>query len=268
MKTLRKKAKVFRNWALVVTVVALLFLVIIVAMVFQLIKKNKEISKLTEKNIELQELQRVNDLYKDQMSAVADLVQGLDNCIIELDQANRELEIKYNSLVTLLNHYQKREELYNKYEWALIYDGNRTDIEYESILTLEKMAADNRYGTDAVALTLALAIQESHGIADAKSSTSTATGLGQLIYSTAKYSYEKLLGNGDDTYKREYAFDPNTNLQMALAYINAIAHDPNVNGDPIKVIDQYRGLHSPAYIEGVRKLLDRAGLELDCIELY
>lgn len=223
--------------------------------------QEQQISSLEETKIEMNQ---VIDDYRSQMSQFGLLRSELGKTILNLDEANQVLEQKYNANADLLNYYRGRQDLYNKYEYALFYEGERTDINYEHILTLERMAADNCYGTDAVALTLALVMTESHGIASAKNDK--ATGLGQLIDDTAKYSYEVLLGNGEGSYKKEYAEDPELNLKMSLAYVNDLCQKHL--GDPYKVIEDYRGLYSTKYIKAVEKKLDEAGLELKALQLY
>ena len=194
----------------------------------------------------------------------------------EVENMAKEKEAMYNKLSKLESDnlvlaniaklFQIRTDLWNKYEFALFYDGARTDIDYEHLTMLESMAANNCYGTDTVALTLALVMKESHGDAQASNAKSNAAGLGQLMNSTAKDSYETLLGNGLNAYESSYAFNPELNLKMSLAYVNYLAKQ--YKGDPIMVIDHYRGFHSDIYIEDIRKILDSAGLELNALELY
>lgn len=224
---------------------------------------NKQLEDCQQHNAELQgTIEEQHNL----LMNTSVLVEELNQYIYDLTQSRTKLEQKYNSLVDAVNYYQHRQELYNKYEYALFYEGERTDIEYEHLATLDEIARINGYSPEVVYLTLALVITESHGIADAKNSESSARGLGQLIYGTAKFSYEELLGYGSGTYKKDYAFDPELNLRMTLAYVNYLCNQKK--GNPIGVVDAYRGLHSTGYINSVAEKLDSAGLELKALQLY
>ncbi len=263
----RIRRKYFREIAekerwIILWLIVILILVNIVSVV-TIYNLSKQLESCQQHNTELQAT--IEDQHNLLMNTSV-LVEELNQYIYDLTQSRTQLEQKYNSLVDAVNYYQHRQELYNKYEYALFYEGERTDIEYEHLATLDEIARINGYSPEVVYLTLALVMTESHGIANAKNPESSASGLGQLIYSTAKFSYEDLLGFGSGTYKKEYAYDPELNLRMTLAYVNYLSKQKK--GDPIGVVDAYRGLHSTGYINSVAEKLDSAGLELKALQLY
>jgi len=262
-KQLKKIAIRERKIKVYMTFICLFLTVFLAINSVQLYNAKKQIESYQRLNAELQGT--IDDQHTLFQNASV-LVQQLDTNIVELYDKNEQLKKQYNSALDIINYYNNRTELYNKYEYALIYNGERTDIDYEVLESLEHFALESEYGNDVLVLSLALAMTESHGIADAKNPNSSARGLGQLIHSTAKTCYEDLLGNGEGTYKVEYAFDPETNLRMTLALVNELSKENK--GNPIKVIDDYRGLHSEAYISEVRKYVEAAGYNLSALNLY
>lgn len=214
---------------------------------------NKENEKLTQANLSI----RMRNAELEKILSTSEYgFQTLSNTAVELDAANAELKNTIDSQNKMIQHFKDRVELYNKYEFALFYDNARTDIDYEHIQSLEEMAAEKDYGLDSVVLTLAIVMAESEGNASAKNSLSSASGLGQLLNDTAKFTYENLLSHGEGSYKKEYVFDPEMNLYMTLTYINYLAEENNYN--PMKTIDAYRGLHDNDYLKTVQKYLDQA----------
>ena len=166
--------------------------------------------------------------------------------------------------------FREREELYDKYEYAItrVEDGSRTDISYDNIKTIESIAEEEGMGSDTVTLVLALSMTESNGTATAKNSKSTATGLNQLLYGTAKYTYEDIMGNGKGTYMSSLALDPETNLTMAIYYVNWLSdnHDSNYG-----VLKEYTGYETnaelTAYISKLNKYLGEVNLSFAKLDL-
>ncbi len=262
-KQLKKIAIRERKIKVYLTLICFLLTIIAAINSVQLYAAKKQIESYQQHSADLQStIDDQHELYK----STSAVIMQLSNNIVNLHDDNEELKKKYNSALDVINYYSNRAELYNKYEFALFYNGERTDIEYETLETLEQFVVDNKYGTDILVLSLALVMTESHGIADAKNPTSSASGLGQLLYSTARVCYEDFLGYGKGTYKKEYAYDPETNLKMTLALVNELSKQSK--GNPIKVIDGYRGLHSEGYIHEVKKYVDAAGYELSALQLY
>lgn len=214
-------------------------------------------------NDQIEDLEQSNLSYKMRNAELENLFSTTENGFIklsqiavDLDSSNSELKEVIEEQNKMIKHYKNRAELYDKYEFALFYDDSRTDINYEYISSLEEMAAEKDYGLDSVVLTLAIIMTESHGKADADNPSSSASGFGQLLDSTARFTYEELLNHGKGTYKKEYVFDPKLNLYMTITYINYLAKENNYN--PMATIDDYRGFHDTEYLRMVQSYLDKA----------
>lgn len=183
-----------------------------------------------------------------------------------LDEQNKELVDKYNELNSeyqnTVNEANERAKFYKDYEWVTTYSG--TDITYDDIDTLESIAEDNNMGKDTVDLVLSIAMVESEGNENAYNK-SGASGLGQLMPSTAKYAYETLMNNGSGTYRSEYAFNHTTNLKMALHTINYLSNDSDHNA--LTVVCKYRGKYSQGYINAVNSYLSNLGKSIDTIDV-
>lgn len=176
----------------------------------------------------------------------------------DLDESNQELSDQSEELSSELNKYKHREELYNKYEYAL-YDeeGNRTDITYDQLDTLESKLKDSKI-QDAD-LILSWIMVESNGQEKIKNSSSTARGYGQFLSSTSKFVYTDLMGESDWT--PEVACDGATNMKMMVEYVDYLL-DHN-KGNLYKTITNYRGLHDGPYVAKLNKWLRKSGKTLD-----
>lgn len=168
---------------------------------------------------------------KDCEEAITDLSILVD----DLDKQSKSLVISNQNYYEQIQIYEQREELFDKYEYAIIRtDGTRTDITYDQLITLESLTQERDIDTD---LILSITMVESDGVESARSSRSTASGYGQFIYGTGEFVYEDLMNAG--TYKHEYALDGSTNFEMMVNYIDYLEdiHDNNLYA----VIRNYRG---------------------------
>ena len=155
-----------------------------------------------------------------------------------IDSQNKELAESNDKYYEELQVFYEREELFDKYEYA-IYDraNNRTDITYDQLLTLEKLVEDSKICNED--LILSIVMTESVGREKAKSTESTAKGYGQILDGTSKFVYTKLLGNSSSDWNSSIALDGYTNLQMMVAYIDWLYATNNNN--LFAAIRGYRG---------------------------
>lgn len=172
----------------------------------------------------------------EQLARNASVNEDLINISSTLDEQNKLLVEANESYYQELEEYRAREELYNKYEYAL-YDesGNRTDITYDQLETLEELVAESSIQDED--LILAWIMTESNGKEDATSNCSTAKGYGQFLNATSKFVYTDLLGQSD--WNPNIAFDGATNMEMMVAYVDYL-YERN-NGDLYETIRDYRG---------------------------
>lgn len=181
----------------------------------------------------------------------------------ELDAENQRLVSENRLQKDLLDEFVKREELYNKYDYAIIDKKNslRTDITYDQILTLDKALEDA--DVNDIDLLLAIVMTESKGIEKAQNNNSSASGYGQLLNSTARHIYVDLMGN--ENYDSSIALNGTTNLIMMSKYIDELY---NSNGkDLLRAINSYRGIHDSGYINSINRYLAYSNKSINSINL-
>ena len=229
--------------------------------------------ELDKKNTEISELKFENETLCDEIGEFSNnynqtvkLLEKTSSIAYELDLENDILLDQAKALQETVNQYKEREEIFNKYEWAIIRsDNTRTDITYNRITSLEKLAGEKGLSDDSVNLVLALAMTESQGTETATNSESSARGLGQMLESTARFTYEKLMENGKGTYNHDMALDGDINITMMCYYLDylGIKYDDDIT----LVLKEYRGEEDPEYIKKVNSYLAEAGTDIHSIVL-
>ena len=201
----------------------------------------------------------------EEFNTTTQLLADVSEIAVSLDEDNMTLKEDNLSLQEELNIYKDREELYNKYEYALYReDGTRTDISYDNLKTLEEQTKEKGMTEEANDLILAIAMTESKGTESAKNINSSASGYGQFLSSTGKFVYTELLGN--ETYNHSVdALDGNKNITMMVAYIDYLGE--KYNGNIIAVMDEYRGIHDDTYLVKIDNYLSKKDLQLSSIKI-
>lgn len=195
--------------------------------------KDQEISSIS---IERDNAVANYDFLTNQYSGLVETINELNEISETLDSQNKELAASNEAYYTELETFRTREELYNKYEYALVNQGERTDITFEQLVTLEDLVEDSTYIKDPD-LILAIVMTESAGNENATNSVSTAKGFGQFLNSTSQFTYTKLLGRSNWT--PSVALNGDNNLEMMVAYIDYLY---SVKGmDTMAVLRSYRG---------------------------
>ena len=144
------------------------------------------LSKTTEIQEEYNYAQSLISVNDELNSKIENLTAG----IVELDKENISLVESNNTYYKEFSTLRERAELYEEYEYALMYNGERTDITYDQLKTGITICEES--GVDPHLL-FAFIMAESRGVETAKNANSTATGYGQLLNGTAKFVYEDLL---------------------------------------------------------------------------
>ena len=194
----------------------------------------------------------VEEKYNTIFGSFADMVVVAN----QLDTENQEVKAAYDEQSAELQKFQEREELYDKYEYALFRDedNSRTDIKYDDLKSLETLAKERGMGEDAIDLILTITQLESNGYADAQNPKSSAAGLAGLIKSTAKSIYTTELGSPYGPYKHNpMAYDSELNLEIGLSLIDVLAEDNN--RDVAKTVLYYRGTEDEAYQRKLERLI-------------
>ena len=242
-------AKLLKDMSSLVTGVCAITCFMLIGVVLVLEGENlalkKKISSQINYNTELEN--RVANLESELKNQKTEY-EKLAKVSVDLDTQNKELVDQINSQNEELEKLEARAELYDKYEYAIVREDNtRTDITYEEIDTLESLAKERNMGEDAVTLVMAIAMNESNGIEDAKNPDSTATVFGGLLAGTAKYIYENEMDSPEGDYNHKVmAKDGELNLQISLCLVDYLADQNNRN--PIRTVNNYRGLIDKAYL--------------------
>lgn len=153
----------------------------------------------------------------------------------ELDKENQSLAQTNDSYYEELTELRSRAELYDKYSYAIVDNGNRTDITYDQLRTLEDLVNDSSINDED--LFLSWIMTESGGKENATNAISTAKGYGQFLNGTSKFVYTNLLGN--EWWNSNVAFDGESNIRMMVAYVDYLYDQ--TDGDLYQVIKAYRG---------------------------
>lgn len=241
VNTKRENQKL-RAISLVLGLSLILTILLLVLVSISYIKNNNahELKELKSKYNSLvedyNEITLENAAYKETNDAYEETIRNMNGLIIDMQEQDEKLVETNHEYLSQLSVLQQREELYDKYDYAIkrIDDGTRTDITYDQLINLEEEAKKRGIDTD---LVLSLVMVESDGVETAKSSQSTATGYGQFIYDTGKFVYEDLLHQG--TYNSTVALNGNTNLTMMTAYLEYLADI--WDNDIYMIMKNYRG---------------------------
>lgn len=182
------------------------------------------------------EMMLENAAYKETNEAYESTIRSMNGMIMDMQSQVESLTESNNEYLKQLKIFYERDELYDKYEYAItrLDDGTRTDITYSQLASLEDEAKRRGIDTD---LVLSIVMVESDGVETAKSTKSTATGYGQFIYDTGKFVYEDLLHRG--SYNSSIPLDGETNLTMMTAYLEHLADI--WDEDIYMIMKNYRG---------------------------
>lgn len=221
----------------------LLFTVIVGYNYYNTTIDNKD-ATIAKAQAELNKTQKNTELLLAAISTEEGVTPTLDEAVANTKEMKKELAI-----------FRERSELYDKYEYVLVYNGQRTDMSYDQVKYGENLMASKNVDPN---MLFGLIMVESHANEKAQNSTSTARGFCQLLSSTAKSYYEKILKKGN--YNHEMAFNGYINMEIGAALITN--NMEKYNGDTQKVITLYRGLNDPAYYATVDRYVNRGGTSL------
>lgn len=250
--TLRMRKRKIRIMQLITTVMAFIILALCIT-IGCLAKENNDLKVTVSKN---------NEILKNKNDEIVKLTfenQELCNIIDDIDDQIEEVEEVNKSYVDELNELRTRSELYDKYEYAIAYGDERTELTYEEI----------QYGEDLMLakglnphLMFGTIMVESNGKPDAVNSESGATGYGQFLNYTAEWVWTKLLGNS--TYNSNIRKDGKANIQMMAEYYDYLYAE---HGSTFKVVKQYSGnstnVGAAQYLAKVNSFTKKVGEVVD-----
>lgn len=195
---------------------------------------------------------------KETYEKVNSQIKDLMDTVSELDSQNKKLAEENEKMYSDLNKYEKRSELFDKYEYAIYHGKKRTSFTYSQLELAEEIMEEK--GMDANLL-LAIAMTESGGNEKSQSTSSTARGFGQFLSGTAKFVYEDLMKAG--AYNHDYALNGKTNIKIMANYLKYLQGSRNsVYG----IIESYRGIpNCTSYMNKVDSYLNQGGTSLAII---
>ena len=193
------------------------------------------------------ELKKLNSSYQMQVADLRIAVSNLEKEKLELEEtktillndiSSYEQTLKtYND--TLVNNLNEILNLKEKYSYAITYSEKnpKADFGLKELVFLNNLCKD--YGIP-IEVMLAIYEKESSFCSFAKNKTSTATGYGQLINSTAKSMYEKFLklGTYDINNHRVLACDKELNMKLSCRLIK---YNIDSYGTLRKAVERYYG---------------------------
>lgn len=201
------------------------------------------------------------DLMADNYKAVRKAVKASQKQSRKILKENKKLVKQLNSTEEELAKFQKRSELYNKYEYAIINgQGNRTELTYHHLQTIEDLA--NKYGISPYLMTSEIMV-ESGGRQYATNCESTARGFGQILSGTGRFVYQNLLHYG--TYDHNYAFNGDTNLTMMAALLG---YWKNKTGSTQTAIHRYRAADFSTNEAYINKMCRVSGMTRSQLGIY
>jgi hypothetical protein len=206
-------------------------------------KANQAIARAEEINMQDQELK----------GQLHDVLANMS----ELDLQNASLIASNEEYYNQLQAFSNRDALYDKYSWALYNKlGERNDLTFEQLKTGEDILI--AAGLDPNLL-FGFICAESDGNEHAENPTSTAAGYGQVLASTGRNVYEKIMNNGPGTFSYDMLLDGDINIVIASNYLAYLKeHSTSV----YEIIDGYAGKHDEAYYRKLDEILQKGGTSL------
>ena len=234
----------------------------------QLIANDAIIQNMTEENEQLkQEISSIQDtlsisynIVKDakvSISSYEEVINEQNDIITELVNDNTNLSNEYDAISEAYNTLKNRAELYDKYSYALIYNGARTELTYDQLEYGEQLMLSKGLDPD---LLFSIGMVESRYNPSAINPKSLASGYHQFLSGTGKFAYEVLLGNGNGTYNHSITpFNGTINIEMAVAYLDYLHNNYNSIRGMIECYSGRTGYKVDEYIGYMNEFLNKKG---------
>lgn len=250
VKEMRKKIKLQRNLLTVFATSTALLVIAIVALGFSLFDFGNKYDKLNQDYTDLQSTSLTESIQKDAQ------IQQLQSTIQQLDSELQQVSDVNKSYVDELNELRSRQELYNKYEYAVLdEEGKRTDLTYEQIKLGEELMEENGYNPHLLFGTIMV---ESNGNPYDVNSQTGATGYGQFLDETARFTWVNLLNN--NYYDPDIRKDGTSNIKMMASYYDYLY---NKVGTTFNVVKCYSGNSedsgAQSYLNRINKYTSKVG---------
>lgn len=170
------------------------------------------------------DLKKLNHVHKVEVEDLKITIENLEKEKLDLQETNaillsdisshEETISSYNE--TLLNNIDEISNLKDRYSYAITYSAKNANADFgiKELIFLDNLCKEYEIPIE---IMLAIYEKESSFYSLAKNTTSTATGYGQLINSTARSMYENYLNLGayDISNHRSIACDKELNIRLS-----------------------------------------------------
>ena len=229
-------------------------------------KTNKNVQALKQNIVVLQaENNNLRKALEISNKEIVDISTSLAVKENELDKANKELDkihkrVPIHRVVTKNQNYDYRPYFYAMQSTKF----NKHYLSEKDMTTVLEWSS--KYGIDPN-LVIGIMWVESRYYPKAKSKSSSASGYGQFIKSTGKWTHESLLKRKDKYDHTVHPFNPDDAIPMMCAYLNHLIKISK--GDIRKVLIRYNGNElGKRYYELIDEYFARvsSNIDLDSIE--
>lgn len=206
--------------------------------------------KIDELNETIEQLEQRNKELEDLTSSMQRISEDIYDVYTEMDKSLKKVVSINKSYKKDLDTFKEREELYDKYDYCIKYNGERTDLTYDQIKYGEDLMKEKGYDPN---LLFSIFMVESKATEVIKNPKSSAKGYGQILDSSGHFIYDKLYEGKKGKFKPEYSYDGNTNIEMTVTLLDYLIKKYN-NLD--RVIMHYSGRDSNSvrwYIKEMNK---------------
>ncbi len=256
MKKLMKN--LFKEWTI-------LGIAIIVIIVQSILLKQKDVV-ISQKIVQINDLKQqvyvletISNKYNKDVYEAMEINKVLSEQMETLKADNIALASEYDEMKVSYNELKERKELYDNYSYALMYNGERTQLSYDELRTLESLAKEKGINPH---VPMAIGMVESKFNKECTTTNSTAKGYFQFLKGTGKFTYNNLMGRQDEYIHDVIAVDPDTSIQLVVHYLDYL-YDTR-DGNLYQVIKGYSGSPEPSwYIDIMNKYLNKVGLSFD-----
>lgn len=172
----------------------------------------------------------------------------------EINQSIAEKDAAYDKLVSDMEHESSVEiELIKKYSYVVDKVNPSEGFTLGMLYYVDQLCKEDNINPHMV---FAIFDIESDYDIDAKNPKSSATGLGQLLASTAKLIYEGRMGNPAGSYTHDMAKNGYTNIEIVVSYLKYLK---DTYGSVKVMINGYSGDQSGTYYNGYVKQMKANG---------
>lgn len=173
--------------------------------------------KVEELNETIEQLEQRNKELEESTSSMQKISEDMYDAYAEMDKSLKKVVKVNKSYKKDLDTFKEREELYDKYDYCIKYNGERTDLTYDQIKYGEDLMKEKGYDPN---LLFSIFMVESKATEVIKNPKSSAKGYGQILDSSGHFIYDKLYEGKKGKFQPEYSYNGNTNIEMTVTLLD------------------------------------------------